>query len=107
MKEDQTNKTNVERVYREWHVAWEPSASRSGIDPRSIQQWVQHSCAGCASMLWSWSGAQADEVGGSQRWVEKGKGGCDMTQNCFQVVHGCHLCQSCSPTVLCQPQECV
>ncbi len=30
-------------------------------------------------MLWSWSGVEAEGVGGSQRWVEKGKGGRTMT----------------------------
>src|SRR6266436_6595797 len=38
-------------------------------------------------MLWSWSGVEADGVGGSWRWVEKGKGGCTMTTDCS----GCEL----------------
>ena len=32
MKRDQTNKTNVEGVYRWWPLAWEPGLNGSGID---------------------------------------------------------------------------
>jgi len=47
----------------------------------------------CAGMLWNWSRVEAEEadgVGGSQRWVEKGKGGhtmtvCQLTENLKQV----------------------
>ena len=40
MKEDQANKMNVERVYRQWPLAWEPGPNGSGtdlsIDPRLV-----------------------------------------------------------------------
>src|SRR5258707_9550457 len=32
MKKDQANKTNVERVYRWWPLAWEPGPNGSSID---------------------------------------------------------------------------
>src|SRR5258705_13377181 len=79
MKKDQANKTNVERVYRWQPLAWEPGPNRSGIDLQLVQEWVRCSCISCASMLQSWSGVEVDGVGGSQRWVEKGKGGHTMT----------------------------
>src|SRR5260221_4670910 len=56
MKKDQANKTNVERVYRWWPLAWEPGPNRSGIDLQLVQEWVRHSCTSCTSTLWSWSG---------------------------------------------------
>src|SRR5258708_30382037 len=62
MKKDQANRTNVERVYRWWPLAWEPGPNRSGIDPQLVQEWAQHSCISCASMLWSWSGVEVDEA---------------------------------------------
>src|SRR5258708_6336836 len=70
MKKDQANKTNVERVYRQWPLAWEPGLNRSGIDLWLVQEWVQHSCISCASMLWSWSGMEAD--GAEWRWMGLG-----------------------------------
>src|SRR5258708_2856542 len=82
MKKDQANKTNVERVYRWQPLVWEPGPNRSGIDLQLVQEWVQCSCMSCTSTLWSWSRAEAEEadgVGGSQRWAEKGRGGCTMT----------------------------
>jgi len=36
MKKDQANKTNVERVYRQWPLAWEPGPNRSSIDPQLV-----------------------------------------------------------------------
>src|SRR5260221_11365679 len=66
MKKDQANKTNVERVYRWWPLAWEPGPNRSGIDLQLVREWAQHSCISCASMLWSWSRVEAEEV--EQRW---------------------------------------
>ncbi len=36
MKKDQANKTNVERVYRQWPLAWEPGLNRSGVDPQLV-----------------------------------------------------------------------
>ncbi len=77
MKKDQANKTNVERVYRQWPLVWEPGPNGSGVDPLLVQEWAQHSCISCASMLQSWSRVEAEEM--EQRWVEKGKGGCTMT----------------------------
>src|SRR5260221_13709183 len=79
MKKDQANKTNVERVYRQWPLAWEPGLNRSSIDPWLVQEWVRCSCISCTSMLWSWSRVEVEGVGGSQRWAEKGKGGHTMT----------------------------
>src|SRR5258708_11061292 len=66
MKKDQVNKTNVERVYRWQPLAWEPGPNRSGIDPQLVQEWAQHSCTSCTSMLRSWSRAEAEEV--EWRW---------------------------------------
>src|SRR5258708_961051 len=79
MKKDQANKTNVERVYRQQPLVWEPGPNRSSIDLWLVQEWAQHSCISCTSMLWSWSGVEVDGVGGSQGWAEKGKGGHTMT----------------------------
>ena len=36
MKEDQANKTNVERVYRWWPLAWELGPGRFGLDLRLV-----------------------------------------------------------------------
>src|SRR6266436_3637842 len=66
MKKDQANKTNVEGVYRWWPLAWEPGPDRSSVDPWLVQEWVQHSCMSCASMHWSWSRVEAEEV--EWRW---------------------------------------
>src|SRR5258707_14249172 len=79
MKKDQANKTNVERVYRQQPLAWEPGLNRSGIDLQLVQEWAQCSCISCTSMLWSWSGVEADGVRGGQGWPGKGKGGHTMT----------------------------
>src|SRR5258707_11409998 len=38
MKKDQANKTNVERVYRQWPLAWEPGPNRSSIDLQLVQR---------------------------------------------------------------------
>src|SRR6266446_1458289 len=85
MKKDQANKTNVERVYRQWPLAWEPGPNGSSIDLwLVVQEWVQCSCISCTSMLWSWSGVEADGVGGSQRWADKKKGGHTMTPDNMQ-----------------------
>ena len=40
MKKDQANKTNEERVYRWWPLAWEPGLNGSGIDLQLVQEWV-------------------------------------------------------------------
>ena len=40
MKKDQANKTNVERVYRWWPLAWEPGPNGSGVDPWLVQEWA-------------------------------------------------------------------
>src|SRR5258708_4608847 len=66
MKKDQANKTNVERVYRWWPLAWEPSLNGSSIDLRLVREWVRCSCISCASMLWSWSRVEVE--GAEQRW---------------------------------------
>src|SRR5258708_9851739 len=65
MKKDQANKTNVERVYRQQPLAWEPGLNGSGIDPWLVQEWVQH----------SWSGVEAEEA--EWRWMgsEVARGG--------------------------------
>src|SRR5258707_7337212 len=74
MKKDQTNKTNVERVYGWQPLVWEPGPNRSGIDLWLVREWVQHSCISCTSMLQSWSRVEVEGVGGGQRWAEKGEG---------------------------------
>src|SRR5260221_10145971 len=79
MKEDQANKTNVERVYRQQPLAWEPGPNGSSIDLWLVQEWVQCSCISCTSMLRSWSRVEVDGVRGSQGGGEKGKGGHTMT----------------------------
>src|SRR5260370_41551439 len=71
MKKDQANKTNVERVYRWWPLAWEPGPNGSGIDPQLVREWVRCSCTSCASMLWSWSRVEA----GGEEWRQKGQSG--------------------------------
>src|SRR5258708_38594904 len=82
MKKDQANKTNVERVYRWWPLAWEPGPNRSGIDLQLVQEWVRHSCTSCTSTHWSWSGVEAEAVEWMQMWLEVGSrakwggGGC-------------------------------
>src|SRR5258708_5118524 len=91
MKRDQANKTNVERVYRWWPLAWEPCLNGSSIDLRLVREWAQCSCISCTSMLWSWSRVEADGVGGSQGWAEKGKGGHTMT-DCSKTALGIHQC---------------
>ncbi|SRR5258708_38123577 len=76
MKKDQANKTNVERVYRWWPLAWEPPGPNgSSIDLWLVQEWVQCSCISCTSMLWSWSGVEAD--GAEWKWMglEVARGG--------------------------------
>ena len=75
MKKDQANKTKVERVYRQQPLAWEPGPNGSGIDPQLVWEWVQHSCTSCASMHWSWSGAEAEEVEWVQMGLEAARGG--------------------------------
>ena len=40
MKEDQANKTNVERVYRQLPLMWEPGQNGSGIDLQLVQEWA-------------------------------------------------------------------
>src|SRR5258708_26144283 len=81
MKKDQANKMNVERVYRWQPLAWEPGPNVSSVDPQLVQEWVWRSCVSCASMLRSWSRVEAEGLGGSQRWAEKGKGGHTMTHS--------------------------
>ena len=76
MKKDQANKTNVERVYRWWPLAWEPGPNRSGIDLQLVQEWVQCSCVvSCASMLQSWSGVEAEGAEQRQKGSEAPRGG--------------------------------
>ena len=75
MKKDQANKTNVERVYRQQPLAWEPGLDGSSIDPQLVQEWVQCSCISCASMLQSWSGVEAEGVEQRQKGSEVARGG--------------------------------
>src|SRR5260370_42378174 len=75
MKKDQANKTNVERVYRWWPLAWEPGPNGSGIDLQLVQEWAQCSCISCASMLWSWSGVEVEGVEQRQKGSEVARGG--------------------------------
>ena len=39
MKKDQANRTNVERVYRWWPLAWEPGLNGSGVGRIIICIW--------------------------------------------------------------------
>src|SRR5258707_11553963 len=75
MKKDQANKTNVERVYRQQPLVWEPGLNRSGIDLQLVQEWAQCSCTSCASTHQSWSRAEAEEA--EWRWMgsEAARGG--------------------------------
>src|SRR5260221_9511613 len=73
MKKDQANKTNVERVYRQWPLVWEPGPNRSSVDPRLVQEWARCSCISCASMLWSWR--QKGQSGGRRAWRQQEVGG--------------------------------
>src|SRR5258707_1970321 len=75
MKKDQANKTNVERVYRQEALVWEPGLNRSGIDLQLVQEWAQHSCTSCTSTHWSWSGAEAEEAEWRQMGSEVARGG--------------------------------
>src|SRR5258708_4822569 len=75
MKKDQANKTNVERVCRQWPLAWEPGPNRSGIDPQLVQEWVQCSHTSCASMHWSWGRAEAEEAEWRRMGSEAARGG--------------------------------
>ena len=75
MKKDQANKTNVERVYRWWPLAWEPGPNGSGIDLQLVQEWVRRSCTSCVSTLQSWSRVEVE--GMERRWMgsEAARGG--------------------------------
>src|SRR5258706_12767318 len=75
MKKDQANKTNVERVYRWWPLAWEPGPNGSGIDLQLVQEWAQHSCTSCTSTLQSWSGVEAEGVEWRQTGLGAARGG--------------------------------
>src|SRR5258708_36404421 len=75
MKKDQANKTNVERVYRQWSLAWEPGLNGSSIDPQLVQEWAQCSCVSCTSMLWSWSRVEVEGVEWRQKGSEVARGG--------------------------------
>src|SRR5258707_10347352 len=75
MKKDYANKTNVERVYRQWPLAWEPGPNGSSIDLQLVREWARCSCTSCVSMLQSWSGVEAEGV--ERRWMasEAARGG--------------------------------
>src|SRR5258706_11458418 len=75
MKKDQANKTNVERVYRQWPLAWEPGPNGSSVDLQLVREWVQCSCVSCTSMLQSWSGVEVEGVEQRQKGPEAGRGG--------------------------------
>src|SRR5258708_2540844 len=75
MKKDQANKTNVERVYRQWPLVWEPGLNGSSIDPQLVQEWARHSCTSCASMHQSWSRVEAEEAEWRQMGLEAARGG--------------------------------
>src|SRR5258708_15286191 len=74
MKKDQANKTNVERVYRRWPLAWGPGPNGSGIDLQLVREWAQHSHTSCTSTHWSWSGAEAEEAEWRQMGLEAARG---------------------------------
>src|SRR5258707_9251042 len=75
MKKDQANKTNVEGVYRQWPLAWEPGPNGSGVDLWLVREWAQHSCMSCASTHWSWSRVEAEEAEWRWRQLEVARGG--------------------------------
>ena len=75
MKKDQANKTNVERVYRQQSLVWEPGPNGPSIDPQLVREWVQHSCTSCASMHQSWSRAEAEEAEWRRMGSEAARGG--------------------------------
>src|SRR5260221_3553489 len=91
MKKDQANKTDVERVYRWWPLAWEPGPHGSGIDLQLVREWAQHSCISCTSMLWSWSRVKAEGV--EWRWPEVGGEGEGRSYHDSQV--DTHMMQFC------------
>src|SRR5258707_937272 len=74
MKKDQANKTNVERVYRQWPLVWEPGPNGPGIDPWLVQEWARHSHTSCASAHWSWSGAETEEAEWRRMRLEAARG---------------------------------
>src|SRR5258707_7152836 len=74
MKKDQANKTNVEGVYRQQPLAWEPGPDGSGVDLQLVQEWVRCSRMSCASMHQSWSGVEAEEVEWRRRQLEAARG---------------------------------
>src|SRR5258708_36261584 len=67
MKKDQANKTNVEGVYRQQPLAWEPGPDGAGVDLQLGREWAQHSCMSCASTHQSWSRVEGEEVERRQR----------------------------------------
>ena len=75
MKKDQANKTNVERIYRQWPLAWEPGLNGSSVDPQLVREWAQCSCISCTSMLQSWSGVEAEGAEQRQKGLEAARGG--------------------------------
>src|SRR5258707_12760412 len=75
MKKDQANKMNVERVYRQWPLVWEPGPNGSGIDPQLVREWVQCSHTSCTSTHRSWSRAEAEEAEWRQLGLEEARGG--------------------------------
>ena len=60
MKRDQTNKTNVDRVYGRWPLVWEPGPDGSSVDLQSFQEWVRHSHTSHAHTHRSWSGMEVE-----------------------------------------------
>ena len=73
MKKDQANKTNVERVYRWWPLAWEPGPNGSSIDLQLVLvvQVVQVHIRVGAEWRWKrWSGGRW-----GWRWLEVGREG--------------------------------
>src|SRR5258708_7573621 len=69
------NKMNVERVYRQQPLAWEPGPNGSGVDPWLVQEWVRCSCVSCTSMLQSWSGVEVEGAEWRQKGLEAVRGG--------------------------------
>src|SRR5258708_6584626 len=105
MKKDQANKTNVEGVYRQWPLVWEPGPDGSGVYPQLVQEWVRRSHMSCTSTHQSWSRAEAEEAewrqrkrsggGGSRRRLEAGGEGEGRLYHDITPLLCCYILEWC------------
>ncbi len=89
MKKDQANKMNVERVYRQPPLAWEPGLNGSGVDLQLVWEWAWCSCVSCASMLWSWSRVEVEGVEWRWKGSEVARGGWRRGREVIPWQKGC------------------